>query len=749
MLVALIAALSLQSSAITIRDSYGIPHIFADSARDAFEAAGYAVAEDRLWQLELSRRSARGMLSEILGPSAVASDKEVIQFGYTSEEYMRMYEQLSPEAKLILEAYSDGINRRIEELYAAGKLPNGFGRERPRRWGFVDSMAITVGLTRLFGAGGDGEIRNLLLYTYLKDRLKDKTPEAIEDILWQNDPAATPTVSKADDPFKGKSPFPKPDAGVLRKHLALLPKVNLLELLPAIRLEERADTRDLAASLGIPNRWGSYAIVVGKDRSAIGVPLLLNGPQMGFSLPSVVHQISISCPEYTAVGMDVPGVPGIQVGHSPHAAWGLTSGVSDGRDIFFVKLNPNDPSEYDLDGKWTKFVVSETQIAVKGGDTVTAKREMTSFGPVIIKSVNTGVAYVEKSTLWKQESESFGHTFRLAGAKTLPEFQAIAKQIVPAFNLFVATTGGDIAWFYCGRVPIRSAKVDPRFPAPAGSEYDWTGALSADLMPFVENPKSGLIVNWNNKPVSWWPNMDTPLWGRIFRNKSILSLLDPIKKISPQNLELAARGIATLDQNYTYFLKDFLTALDQEELSSEEKQAKQYLDNWDGDRLDGSVPPIIFDAWFDAFRKELFSPKLGSLMGQETFNLVVQPTLTWNAMHRSTKIDYLDGRDIREIERKAFHDAVASLSKKMGPKVAEWRMKATAIHFNGMTDALYRDRGTYIQNVALWKTPSGRFVAPPGVSENPDSPFYSNQQALAANWAYCPMLWTRAQLPSN
>ncbi|MBA3725778.1 MAG: penicillin acylase family protein [Armatimonadetes bacterium] len=752
MLLALLAAATVhpvRAEAIVLRDSYGIPHIFAPDVSGAFEQAGYAVAEDRLWQMEMSRRSARGQLSELLGQGGVRSDLNAIRFGYTNSEYAHMFAELPEDTQAIFRSYAVGINRRIGDLATSGKLPMAYMGAKPRPWEVTDSLAISVNLIRQFGVGGAGEIRNLLLYTYLRDRLKERTRLAIEDILWQNDSASIPTVADSDDPLKGKSPFPKASEKTLASHLALLPKANLLELLPAIRIEERAEMKDLAAELGLPHRWGSYAMVVGKDRSALGVPILLNGPQMGFSGPSVIHQMSIECPDYTAVGLDVPGMPGVLVGHSPYAAWGLTSGIADTDDIFFVQLNPDNPGQYRHGGAWKDFEVAETSIKVKGAESVAAKREISAYGPVVIKSTSTGVAYVLKSTLWMSEVENSAHALHIPSSKTMADFQNISRRLSATFNFFVATTQGDIGWFYCGLMPVRSEKVDPRFPTPGTGQFDWSGTISGDQMPFVINPRNGIIANWNNKPVSWWPNMDTPAWGRIFRNESIVDRLRNLKVISPQVLQGVTREIATKGFEYKHFLPRLLDSLKKQPLNAVELQAKQFLDHWDGTELDGSVQPVIYDAWFNSLREEIFAPTLGTLLSPATFRLVVQPTLIWNSMHGKTKIDYLGDKSADEVNVTAFRKTVSGLAQRLGNDVATWRYRSPRIQWKSLPDVHYNDRGTYIQVVELWNTPRGLFVAPPGVSEDPTSPFFSDQRELAANWAYAPMLWKRSDLPAR
>src|SRR5688572_28091977 len=195
-LAAFLVAAPLQST--VVRDDYGIPHVRASDVRSAFKSAGYAVAEDRIQQMDLSRRSARGKLAEVLGTRGVASDKDALRFGYTDAEYTALLDGLPKLTKEAVTAYAEGVKGYI----AKAKL-------EVTPWKPVDSLAIGVNLVRRFGRGGAGEIRNLLLYTYLTDRLGAAAKKAFDDLLWQND-AASPTTAHG---AASGSPFPATEHG--------------------------------------------------------------------------------------------------------------------------------------------------------------------------------------------------------------------------------------------------------------------------------------------------------------------------------------------------------------------------------------------------------------------------------------------------------------------------------------------------------------------------------------------------------
>jgi penicillin amidase len=716
-LAALLFVAPLQAT--VVRDDFGIPHVRASDVRSAFKAAGFAVAEDRMKQMDLSRRSARGKLAEVLGARGVPSDKDALRFGYTDAEYRALLEAMPKLTKEAVAAYSEGVNDYIRRSGAVVAV-----------WEPTDSIAIGVNLVRRFGRGGAGEIRNLLLHTYLTDRFGAEAKKAFDDLIWQNDPASPTTANGSG----GRSPFLPADAGAWDRHIKLLPKVNMFELLPAIRIEEQREMIDLAAELGVPHKWGSYAIVVDGKRGTH--PMLLNGPQMGFSLPSVVHQMSIEAPGYKAVGMDIPGFPGIVIGRTDKSAWGATSGVADTDDIFFVHLDPENPTRYRHNGEWKTFEVDEFSISVKDGEPQRTSREMSVYGPVVLKSVGTGVAYVRKSSLWMNETKALSGILEHV-AKGDIDFGKLAAEIPASFNLF--GLGKGISWHYCGDVPIRSGMIDPRLPVPGSGEFDWKGLVPKNQMPKEVNPSSGLIANWNNKPVAWWPNFDTPIWGAIFRNASINSRLKEKAKVTSSDIEGVIREIAMEDSDAVALIPT-MRRFPVSGLVGTEAFIYRAVMDWDGMRVEGSAPAVIYPAFFDALRRELFEPKLGGMLNPAVFYLATQASLTDKALRGETAVDYLAGRTAASVIEGATKRAAELLTRNLGEDTSKWVYEDGGIGWQGLARVPHSNRGTYIQLVEKHDNDLvGRFIAPPGVSENGNSPHFSDQVLKALNWTLIPM----------
>lgn len=726
-----------QSPSAIERDAYGVPHIFALNWDEAYFYAGYAVAQDRLWQMEQSRRLARGRLAEVFGKSFAASDRDILKFAYTDQELQAQFDALSPRAKKAFEGYAKGVNAYIDEATQKNALPPGYAQNgfKPEKWTVLDSAAITIRLFQLFGRRDAGELRNWAMLLYLKSQPgKEQALDIFDDFLWQNDPSSPTTVQPDDDLAPDSRPkFPKLTRAITEAHLASLPPLTMLEILPALKLaqSERESTR-VAQRLGVLYKAGSYAMVVGKDRSATGWPLLLNGPQMGFFSPSIVHEMSLAGPGLGVTGMDVPGVPGIAIGHTQKAAWGLTSGVADTDDTICYKADGADG--YLVGNARRKLTVVKRTFKVKGGSDETVEQKRTEDGIVVLSA--KGHVFAVKSASWQHELESVEAIYGLLDVSSAKDLDGPLSHATVNFNCFYAFNDGTIGYRYLGLIPIRAEGSDPRLPAMAGPEHAWVGFIPAAQMPHVENPKEGVITNWNNKPSSWFPNGDTPAWGRLFRVDAINAALDR-RKLAVQDLEMAAWTIARTEATTPSLMPLIKDALRDQSFSGAEADAWAYLKGYEGRTLEGSQAATVYDALIDALRNEVFLPTTGNFLTPAVFRLAAQPSVILSALQGTTATKYLKDRTAAEVIRAAFTKAVAGLATRLGPDSGAWGYRPGGIAVDGEPPIPYGSRGTFIQIVELRPTVRGRSVLPPGVAES--GPHSKDQVPLARAWQYKPM----------
>jgi penicillin amidase len=682
----LLLAASLLRQENIVRDTYGVPHVRAKDATSAWRAMGFSVAQDRMWQLETSRRVSRGTMAEAFGPRFVQSDRETLQTGYTDAELQKQLDGLAPSSQAAFKAYADGVN----DFLKAGPLPPEYAENKltPEPWTTLDSAAIAVKLLRTFGRGGAGEVRNLALITYLKNRKETngKVLDIVDDLAWREDPQA-PTTLKG---FPAPQVFPAVTRAETEKHLASLPDFGLIELLGGIRLAEKKESTRVAELVNAPFKSGSYAVLVPARESKTGRPLLVNGPQMGMRAPSVVHECSVSFPGFSATGIDVPGVPGIVVGHTKRIAWGLTSGVADTDDIV-VDTKP--------------VIVSRDSafIAAKMSYATSVARMRTADGPIIMQSAKG--ALVRRSAHWMLELKTYDSLAGLWTARNVKDADKSIATATMSFNVFMADADGHTAYRYAGRVPIRAPGFDARLPLPAGPEAAWRGFVPSDKMPHAYDPPT--TTNWNDKPVPGWTNGDTPVWGRGFRGGELRRSL-PKGKLAIKDLEKAIWTIARRDETFPLF--------------------GQYFPGFDGWLLDGSVPAARYRAFVDRLREELFTTTVGNLVSPDNFKLALQPDLMSAALEGRTKFDYLVGRKASDVAAAALAKVPESLGAYLSGQVPN----------PGGTPVPYSNRGTFIELVELLKSgPSGRSNLPPGNAEH--GPHSADQAELARTWTYKPM----------
>lgn len=737
MVLTLLSALVLAGPTGISRDEYGVPTAYGDTVEDAYFQAGRAVAQDRLWQMEMSRRIARGQMSEVFGPDSLASDRDALRMAYTEKEYQEQIKKLPKDIQQGFQAYADGINASISERTKAGTLPGGYAQYSfsPRTWTAIDSMAISVRLLRLFGTGGAGEIRNLALLKYLQGKLKgDQALDVVDDLAWFNEPSAPTTLADADDKQASSHlVFEAPIRAVTLAHLASLPQSSLLELAGAVRMASSDDQKLLAQDHQVFYKTGSYAALVAPKRATDGSTILMNGPQMGHSIPSVVHEMTIRSGNTEVTGMDVPGIPGVLIGSTSEIAWGFTSGVADIADIFVTPLQEGDAQKYVVDGASKPVQQIKFKINVKGQNPVEFVQERTQYGPVILRSNSGKCLYSQRSTQWMREYESMIFINRLASMSTPIGAYEISKRHTSSFNFFFATKSGQIGWRYCGLVPLRSPNVDPRFPILASKKNDWLGMIPEDKMPAQLNPREGLITNWNNKPVSWWPNWDTPAWGKFFHVTELNAALSK-RDLSKADIKNAVSAIAKREDGYS---PDFIALLEKgikgKSLTNDQKRMADMILSYTGDLEPGSPKPVAMAKYMEALRNVMVLPVTGNFMSQSTFNTVTQPSFLIQAISGKSKFDFLKGATPEQMA----YNALVNLTE-ANPDPSGWSYVPGSIRVTDQPSIPFINRGTYIQIVSY---KDGRrtmeTVLNPGVSEA--GPFSQNQVPLAREFGYKPV----------
>ncbi|HEV2452339.1 MAG TPA: penicillin acylase family protein [Streptosporangiaceae bacterium] len=643
------------------RDSFGVPTITARSTAGMWFGAGWAQAQDRMIQLELTRRAVEGTLSEIFGPSELSQDETVRTIFYTPAEVQAQYASLSPPMRQALAAFSSGINAYEATAYASpaseqGKVPYEFfvlgqvlglnGPYRPAPWQPADSVAIGNFLARQFGGGGGSELTNLQYLNYLFAELiakGDRQPathagQIFNDARWFNDPTAPTTV-----PGASAAPPTRATAGAairaVRHALGYLSGISRRDLAGAAAAlnTDRNNILRTGISLRVLAHGGSNAIAIAPRRSADHHALLWGAPQEGFGTPSIDGEEYLHAPGYDAGGMDITGEPFILIGRNSHIAWTTTSEELVDQRIYVENVNfQASPPTYQFDGKQVPMTVINERIPVAGQSPVSFPVLRTIDGPVIFAEPSSGLAFSLRFASWMRETGTLTGFAQLGGDQDLSQFRRSMSLITTLHNFLYADRLGNIAYFGDGLVPIEPSftTVDPRLPALGNGTQQWKGFVPFSQMPHSINPAQGYLDNWNTKPsqqLYYQQNGGDEYWGTIFRSSLIAVLAASSTRISVKYLEGIEHAIGTIDNNDNtrpaapYFIPFLVHAYDRLVAAHDPltdpathpdlARAVAVLAHWNDVTTLGSPAMSIFMNFLEALERNVFEG--GTLPGEQ------------------------------------------------------------------------------------------------------------------------------------
>ncbi|MGE5602903.1 MAG: penicillin acylase family protein [Nitrososphaerales archaeon] len=610
------------------RDSFGVPHIASPTTYGLFYGWGYAVAQDRGFQLDLYRRSAEGRLAEVLGPGLLKQDQLERRESYTPAEYQQMFDALPPDAQQLITAYGDGINAYM--LGVAGNLslaPAEFLLlgYMPEPWTTLDSMALIRFMVRRFGEIGGSELTNLADYLALLERNGGDAEAAAamyNDLHWVNDPTSPVTVP----PTPGR-PQGRP--------ATVAPRAQPQGVAP-LADEARRDREERIKTwerLSVPPKFGSYAWAISPQRTAGDHPLLYGGPQMGFGYPDIIHEVELNGGDGDAwhvTGMGFAGAPLVLIGENASLAWTSTTGMGDNMDVFVETLNPANPAQYWHNGAWHDMELRVEPIAVRTNAPAPGVPPQTTVvpypvyrtvhGPVVAVDPANGVAYSQQRQHWLKEQNTFLAFAYFDTAHNLAEFGQGAALVETSHNFMVATNSGDIAYWQTGHVPMRAdGSWVGRFPWNGDGSEEWQDAIRP--LPYAENPQQGYLANWNNKAETDFDNGDDVNFGTQFRVQQIFELLHSQASMTRQDMNEVAKSIATISSlgiESRYVLGPMLSAA----LKGGRGQFRDVvplLRTWDGHQAADAIESttalpaaVIFDRWLKDTLHNTFDDEFGA-----------------------------------------------------------------------------------------------------------------------------------------
>ena len=632
---------SIQSPATVYFDSFGIPHIYANSEKEAMVAFGYVHAQDRLWQMELLKRIAPGKLSEIFGSVMLKNDLFFSGLGIdeASEQAVREMDKTAPAYQLTL-AYLQGVNQYIEE----GQTP-------------IEYQLLGIKKQKLTVK----DVFNIFGYMSFSFAMAQKTDPLLTDIRdkfgmnYLTDFGIDGSLgTKQLVSFNGKS----------NSYSEIAKSVtNLLENSPA------------------PPFIGSNSWVIGAPKTKNGKVIFENDPHIGFSQPGTWYEAHIVTPNHEMYGFHLAGTPFPLLGHNRKYAYGLTMFENDDLDFFTEEENPKNSNQYKTASGFKNYKITSKTIKVKDSTDVIIKVKSTNHGP-IMSGLLDGVSNKKPVALsWiftQQKSKIVEAVYKINHAANLDDFKNAIKLIhAPGLNFMYGDAANNIAWITSGKLYKVDKSVNTNFilNGTNGTD-DKKEFIDFENHPMAINPPCNFVYSANNQTQAvlgyLYPGYYLPK-DRATRIESLLISKNNWTKDDVCKMTLDTKSVTAAENCATIF-----STVQHNKLTENENKAVQILKSWNGTNELNQVAPTIYNKLLYFYLKNTFEDELGTdnfkaFLVTHTIKQVINSQLKnatspwWDNV--KTK-NITESRD--EILTKSVHDAIASLENQLGTNLNLW-----------------------------------------------------------------------------
>src|SRR5437764_4758319 len=640
-------------ASVTIRRDprWGVPTIVGKTDGDAFYGIGYAMAADRLFQMEVFRHVGQGTLAELIGQGGLAMDEAVRQVSEGAVRRAAEYNALPPGARIRVQRFVDGVNAYIDQAQQPGNdasmLPAEFTllNDRPvKHWTVDDLLGFGEYAGRFFGEFGHGELGAAKTFQDLLHRFSRRKAERVfHDLLPLNYSRAPTSIASRD----GR--FPRHTRGRVRTKYRAAPYANhapgalpqLSQLAPVAAAVDRRQSLvgELQRGLARP-RFGSNAVIVSGKRTKDHRPMLYGGPQTGWAVPGFFWEGDVHSPVRDERGVMVPAIPLFVIGRNARAAWTVTSALDANADTFVEHLDPSN-STYMHKGR--RLTVSKrvetihcknpptTALPLLSGQPPTTcppgdvheNVYRTVHGPALADPGKAHNLFVRQSVVDGRLLKSLVAWDTAGRRSNVGGFGRALSGMSLGFNFFYAGDDGHIGYWHTGAYPIRPKNADPTLPMPGDGRYDWRGFERWRAHPHVTDPRSGFLVNWNNKPSGgWWSkNLETGGEGGIWGpEREHVPLAADVRRRSPLDFARLAqvpRDVSYIDNRARVFLPELRHALRRAK-DTRLVAMRGYLRKWNGRRNIvnshgnyGTPAVVFFDRFVEKLMRDAERPLLG------------------------------------------------------------------------------------------------------------------------------------------
>jgi penicillin amidase len=669
----------LQAQVEVQRDQSGIPHIYAQNTHDLFMAQGYIHAQDRFWQMDFWRHIGSGRLAEMFGQSQLNADKFLRTLGWARVAQTEI-QQMDTETKNILQAYADGINTYLGNHqdsalsleYAVLKLLN--PNYKPEPWQLLHTLTWGKVMSYDLGDNLDTEIERSIL-------LKTLTSQQVDQLIPPY-PADHPVIvgqggQGGQGGHGGQGRVGEWESG----------RVGEWESHPLTPSPLSLLSHSFDSGIG-SNNW-----VISGQRTATGKPILANDPHLGVQMPSIWHEVGLHClPKTTACPYDVtgfsfPGMAGVIIGHNDRISWGVTNLEADVMDLFIENINPNNPNQYEVNGKWVDMELLTENIQVAGSQSVAQTVRYTRHGPIISDTFaplqnfhqTAGINLPGNYALalrWTalEPSTLASAIIKINRSQNWQEFRTGVRDFdVPAQNFVYADINGNIGYQMPGKIPVRRSG-DGRYPVPGWTDdFEWQQYIQFEKLPTVFNPESGYIVTANNAVTGEdYPYLISSEWDYGFRARRIVEM------IAAKNNGIIVADVEKMQaDNKNLIAENIVPILLQIPLANSRlEKVQNLLVGWDFQQNSDSTAGAIFAAFWkhllaDTFADQLpqgYLPTGSSRWFTVIRELVKQPNSDWWDNYKTPVVENRD-----QIFQQAFGQAVDELERSFGKNASRWR----------------------------------------------------------------------------
>ena len=630
----------LNSTVAIIRDERGMPHIYADNNHDLYNAVGYVMAQERLWQMDLIRRATTGQLSEIFGEEYVDTDLFLRSLRIPEKSRM-VLENTDPEILNYINYFVEGVNFYIQE--AGKKLPPEFRilGYQPEPW-TPENTANIIGYM-----GWDLANGNLSGDLFLYKLIEHAGIETAVKLIPYYD-------------YTGVTVYP--DFNINDEALAAAG--DFLQAVNKVK------------ELGITPFHGSNNWVVDGGRSKTGKPLLSNDMHLELSSPGIWIQMHMIIPgELNVTGVAVPGAPFVVAGHNENIAWGLTNLAVDGLDLF-AEITNDDKTKYKVDGEWKDIETVKEVIKVKKQDDREMEIKYTHHGPVISGFRNIEGADLSMRWSGNDMSNELTAVYLLNKAENWQDFnEALSYFNSISQNFAYADVQGNIGLQTGGGIPVREGHG--AFVRPGdSSKYDWKGYVPHELLPYSYNPADGSLSSANNRTVdpSSYPYYIGSYFAVPYRINRIREMLGAKEIHGPEDFKMM---ITDRRSDYAKHLVPLLLNILQRsaEMNDLEKEVYDHLSVWDYDMSPDMFTPTFFEYYKDILADRLLEDDMGELY--DDFSIMVRDYYILMIITGKHKL-FIDDKNtegeesLDDIMLIAYRQTVDSLREEYSSITSEW-----------------------------------------------------------------------------